>query len=247
MPLSVGVSSTRPLPRALPSGDMPAPARRSRCGASISDNPIRASKRALIMPTPTVTSARYWFGAVASSAWQPGMTFASASGFSSTAKIASGVAGRSTRALRGQRLAARHRRLLRRRFAQLGPRRLRVVDADQRHHFRRRQRQTDIVDAERIGHGIRDARRRAHVVALAESLRAERRERRRRLQMHDHRIGHFARGRHQVVGERAGLEAAVRAIAELLHQRRARDLARTRRESGRRRARGSAACRHRAR
>ena len=96
MPFAIGVNSTRPLPRALPSDDMPAPAKRSRRGASISDSPIFASKRALIMPTPTVTSARYWLVPSASSAWQPGITLASASGSSSTAKMASGDAGKST-------------------------------------------------------------------------------------------------------------------------------------------------------
>ena len=100
----------------------------------------------------------------------------------------------------------------------------RIVHTQQVHHARGRQRQRDVGHAERVGHRVGDAGRRAHVVALAQSLGAQRRERAGSLQVHDDRVGHLAGGGHQVIGEGAGLEAAVAAISELLHQRRAESL-----------------------
>ena len=67
--------------------------------------------------------------------------------------------------------------------------------------FAGRQRQVDLGDAQRIRDRIGDAHRRAHAIAFADALGAERRERRRRLEMQDQRRGHFRRGRHQIVGE----------------------------------------------
>ena len=72
-----------------------------------------------------------------------------------------------------------------------------------------------------IGDRIGDADGRGHAVAFAHTLGAERRYRAQGVAVEDERIGHLARGRHQVVGERAGEEAPVLGIGELLVERRA--------------------------
>ena len=77
----------------------------------------------------------------------------------------------------------------------------------------------DVGDAERIGDRIGDADRRRHAIAFADALGAERRERRRRLHVQDQRLRHFHGGRQQIVGERAGQEAAVGAIGVFLVKR----------------------------
>ena len=104
----------------------------------------------------------------------------------------------------------------------------RVGGLQQRQHASRRERQAHIflvaLRAQRIGKGIGYAHRGAHVVALAQALGPQRGEGRRRLQMHDHRVRCLAGGRHQVVGQRARLETAVAAVAELLQQGRAQTL-----------------------
>ena len=87
--------------------------------------------------------------------------------------------------------------------------------------FAGRERQVDLGDAERVRDRIGDAHRRAHAIALADALGAERRERRRRFEMQDQRRRHFGRGRHQIVGERAGDEAAVVGVDVFLVERRA--------------------------
>ena len=64
------------------------------------------------------------------------------------------------------------------------------------------------------------AHRRAHAIALADAFGAERRERATAtLEMQDQRRGHFGRGRHQIVGERAGDEIAVVGIDVFLVER----------------------------
>ena len=81
-------------------------------------------------------------------------------------------------------------------------------------HVRRQprgqQRQRDIRQPQRVGDRVGDADRRGHAVALADALGAQRGERRRRLAVQDQRLRHLHRGRDQVIGQRAGEEAAVR-------------------------------------
>ena len=105
---------------------------------------------------------------------------------------------------------------------------------------RRRQRQRDVGDAERIGDRIGDAHRRRHAIAFADALCAERRERRRRLHVDDQRLRHLGGGRQQIVGERSRQKAAVLGVGKFLKERRAERLAQSRRGSGRRPCRDAA-------
>ena len=107
MPLSVGVSSTRPLPRALPS-ERHARARKTQADAARRFRTARycASKRALIMPTPTVTSARYWFGRGRFERVTAGDDLGERVRIEQHGKNRFGRRGQIDGALRGQRLAA---------------------------------------------------------------------------------------------------------------------------------------------
>ena len=77
----------------------------------------------------------------------------------------------------------------------------------------------DAIRAERVGDGVGEADRRGHAVALADSLRAERSHRARRVAVEDHRIGDFASRRHRIVDEGAGQEAPVLVIDQLFMER----------------------------
>ncbi len=89
------------------------------------------------------------------------------------------------------------------------------------HDLRGRQRQIDVLDIERVGDGVGNAHRRAHAIALADALGAERRERRWRFHMQDEGRRHLHRGGRQVVRERAGEEAAVTIVGIFFVERRA--------------------------
>ena len=103
-------------------------------------------------------------------------------------------------------------------------RRRRFGAADDVGQFGGNQRQLDVLHAERVGDRVGDADRRRHAVALPDPLRSERRERRRRLHVKDDGIRDFGRGRQQVVGERAGQEAAVRGVGVFFIKSRAQSL-----------------------
>ena len=96
------------------------------------------------------------------------------------------------------------------RVSRFTPRRLRALrfrSVQMRRKLRRRCRQIDSVERKRVGDRIGDADRRRHAIAFADAFGAERRERRRRFAMQDHRLGHFHRRRHEIVGEGAGQKA----------------------------------------
>ena len=98
----------------------------------------------------------------------------------------------------GERLGERFRLHVRER------RRLHVVLAvNQAPDARRRERQLHVVPPERVRDGVRDRDWRGHRVALAETLRAERRKRRGRREVPDARHGQVGRRRRQVVDQRA--------------------------------------------
>src|SRR5262249_60727848 len=87
-----------------------------------------------------------------------------------------------------------------------------------RRQFCRRQWQVDVVEIERIGDGIGNAHGRAHAIALTDALGAQRRERRWRLHMQNEWGGYFHGGGDEIIGKRAGKEAAVRGVGIFLVQ-----------------------------
>ena len=72
---------------------------------------------------------------------------------------------------------------------------------------------------QRVSDCVGDTNRRAHIIAFAQTFRAERCERRGRFQMQNRWLGNFATGRHQIIGERAGQKCAIVAIAKFFQQR----------------------------
>jgi len=96
-----------------------------------------------------------------------------------------------------------------------------------RGELRRRERQVDLRKPECVGHRIGEAHWRAHAIPLPHALGPERREWRGRLHVQDHGPRHFHRGRHEIIGERAGEKAAVLRVGVFLVQRRAEPLRKT--------------------